>query len=114
MVSVDGQRVCVRRNFRILRRAAEVSISRAVLGRDRSDYAAADIYCRRVGATEVFRLAVLCFWGVAYLHSDQAGDVARRGITSGAEHLCAYGAKVFARRAGFAWRQVFCSCGWQA
>ena len=44
MVVVDGQRVRVRGDLCVLRRAAEVSVSRAVLGGARRDCVAADVY----------------------------------------------------------------------
>ena len=68
MVVVDGQRVRVRGDLHVLRRAAEVSVSRAVLGHPRRDRDAADVHPRGGQAARAVRMGDVHLRRVPGLH----------------------------------------------
>ena len=89
MVVVDGQRVRVRGDLHVLRRAAEVSVSRAVLGHSGRDPDAAHVHPRGGQAARAVRMGDVHLRRVPGLHRLQAGPVARRRDASGSEHAAA-------------------------
>ena len=74
MVVVDGQRLRVRRHLPLLRRAAEVSVSRAVLGHPGRDRHAAGVHPAGHRAARALRLGDADLRRVSDLHRHQAGD----------------------------------------
>ena len=115
MVVVDGQRVRVRGDLCVLRRAAEVSVSRAVLGHPRRDLDAADVHPGGRQAARAVRMGAVHLRRVPGLHGLQAGPLARRRDASGSEHLLLrFARKYLPRGPRLARRQVLRPAGRQA
>ena len=99
VVVVDGQRVRVRGDLRVLRRAAEVSVSRAVLGHPGRDRDAADVHSRRQPAARALRMDFLLLRRVSDLHGHQAGHGPRRARRNPDQNIVLR----LARRVSAAW-----------
>ena len=89
VVVVDGQRVRVRGDLRLLRRAAEVPVPRAVLGHPGRDRDAAHVYPGGGELLRALRMDLLHLRRVSDLHGHQTGHGARRRDASGSEHRAA-------------------------